>query len=81
VKAFALMGPRVLEVIAVPDAREPGPGEALVRVTAGARLEPRGVTRHAVDLAASRIADAVARAFRALADYHEDAAKVVISPA
>ena len=28
------MGPRKLEVTAVPDAREPGPGEALVRVTA-----------------------------------------------
>ncbi len=28
------MGPRALEVIAVPDPREPGPGEALVRVTA-----------------------------------------------
>jgi L-iditol 2-dehydrogenase len=33
-KALALMGPRALEVIALPDAREPGPGEALVRVTA-----------------------------------------------
>lgn len=33
-KALALMGPRALEVTSVPDEREPGPGEALVRVTA-----------------------------------------------
>ena len=28
------MGPRTLKVTSVPDVREPGPGEALVRVTA-----------------------------------------------
>lgn len=83
------MGPRKLEVTAVPDAREPGPAEALVRVTAvgvcGTDLHFYRGAHSMVDLG-SFVSHRVPleggpRAFQALADYHKDATKVVIVPA